>query len=114
MFLAILKRAKKEFAARPPAKVELKESTLGPESPVPEGALVLRVYSRITPLPAGLGELQRRRNGQLGRDHLWLPKSDAAEILSRLKVINMLLRLPDRHSSLEMTLHADRVATLRR
>jgi hypothetical protein len=52
---------------------------------VPDGALVLRVFSRITPLPAGLNELRRRRNGQLGRDHLWLTKSDAAEILSRLK-----------------------------
>jgi len=83
--LAILKRAKKEFAAARPAKVELKESSLGPESPVPEGAIVLRVFSRITPLPAGLDELHRRRNGQLGRDHLWLLKSDAAEMLSRLK-----------------------------
>ena len=52
---------------------------------MPEGALVLNVYSRIAPLPAGLDELRRRRNGQLGRDHLWLLKSDAAEVLSRLK-----------------------------
>ena len=55
---------------------------------MPESALVLRVFSRISPLPAGLNELRRRRNGQLGRDHLWLPKSDAAEILSRLKGAN--------------------------
>src|SRR5205814_138897 len=64
---------------------ELKESSLGPESKVPEGALVLRVFSRIAPLPAGLDEIHRRRNGQLGRDHLWLLKNDAAEIVSRLK-----------------------------
>lgn len=84
--VTILQRAKKEFATSPPAKVELQESSLGSESAPPNGAMVLRVFSRISPLPAGLDELRRRRNGQLGRDHLWLLKSDAAEILSRLKV----------------------------
>jgi hypothetical protein len=83
--LAILDRARKAFAAKPPAKVQLRETSLGPESALPAGALVLRVFSRILPLPEGLGELQRRRNGQLGRDHLWLLKEDAEAILSKLR-----------------------------
>jgi hypothetical protein len=86
--LVLLKRAKKGFSARPPGKVALKEMSLGPESQVPEGALVLRVFSRIAPMPAGLDELRRRRNGQLGRDHVWLLKSDATEMLLRLKESN--------------------------
>jgi hypothetical protein len=83
--LTILERARKEFAAKPPAKVPLQETSIGPESAVPAGALVLRVFSRILPLPEGLSALQRRRNGQLGRDHLWLLQEDAQAILSTLR-----------------------------
>jgi hypothetical protein len=83
--LVILERARKEFSAKPPPQVEFRETSLGPESQVPEEALVLNVYSRITPLPAGLDELHRRRNGQLGRDHLWLLKGEAAEIVAKLR-----------------------------
>jgi hypothetical protein len=83
--LALLAGAKSAFVAHPPAKIELNETSLGPEARVPEGALILRVYCRITPLPAGLSDLQRTRNGQLGRDHLWMLKEEAAEILASLK-----------------------------
>ena len=39
--LDVLERARKSFARKPPATVELKETTLGPESAVPAGATVL-------------------------------------------------------------------------
>ena len=83
--LAILARASKEFAANTPAKVEIKETSLGPESEIPEGALVLRVFSRIAPLSEGMDDRLRRRNAHVGRDHLWLLKEEAAAILSKLK-----------------------------
>jgi hypothetical protein len=82
--ITILEQARKKWLENPPAKVELKEISLGPESKVPEGAVVLRVFTRIDPLPQGLDEKRDRLNRNIQRDYLWILKDEQAEILKRL------------------------------
>src|SRR5262245_42070226 len=82
--IKLLEDARKRWVENPPVKVELKELSLGAESRVPEGAVVLRVFSRIDPLPQGLDQKRDRLNRSVGRDHLWILKDEQAEILRRL------------------------------
>ncbi|GAC1449604.1 MAG: hypothetical protein NVSMB9_33560 [Isosphaeraceae bacterium] len=80
--LALLEGARDRFAARPPRPISLTETELGPEAPVPAGASVLRVFSRIDPLPEKTP--RKRLNQSVGRDHLWVLKSEMDRIVSSL------------------------------
>src|SRR6185436_18716567 len=66
-----------------PAKTEIKETAMKTEARVPEGAAVLNVFTRIDPLPAGLGADDLNRS--VGRDHLWILKDEVQAIVNALK-----------------------------
>lgn len=78
----LLENARKAAAEKPPGKVELKETTLGPDVKMPEGAVVLAVYSRIVPLPEGTA--QDSFNRGVGRDHLWITKEEQIAMVKSL------------------------------
>lgn len=81
----LLENAKKTFAESPPKKAELKETTMGPEAKIPDEAIVLRVYSRIVPLPEDVP--QDSLNRSVGRDHLWITKEEQVAMLKALASI---------------------------
>ena len=82
--IKLLEDGLKGFSDKPPPKVELKEVSLGPETKAPEGTVVLRVFTRIDPLPKGLDPKKDLVNRGVGRDHLWILKDEQSEILKRL------------------------------
>lgn len=51
-------------------------SAARPDAKVPRGVAVVRVFSRISPLPEKCGEL----NKSVGRDHLWIYPEEAAAL----------------------------------
>ena len=79
-YLGILDKALEDYAASPPKRVPInadvsKESL----SPAPQpSTTVLRVFSRIRPLPAGCDESNRG----IGRDHLWIFEDELSELSS--------------------------------
>ena len=61
----------------------LTETELGPEARVPADAAVLRVFSRIDPLPEETPAKSLNRG--VGRDHLWVLKRELDEIVASLR-----------------------------
>ena len=86
--LDFMLRGLDSFQAKPPARVEILPSQNVLITP-PAGATVLRVYSRIKPVPSG----SDAANENLQRDHFWiLPDESAA--LAKLQVPeNLAMRL---------------------
>ena len=86
--LDFMGRGLEGFHAKPPARIEIQPSQNVLITP-PAGATVLRVYSRIKPVPAGSDPA----NENLQRDHFWiLPDESAA--LAKLQVPeNLAMRL---------------------
>jgi hypothetical protein len=75
--IELLDGARRRLAADPPQPVSLTETELGPEARVPADAAVLRVFSRIDPLPAETPA--KSLNRSVGRDHLWVLKRELDE-----------------------------------
>jgi hypothetical protein len=76
--LALLAKARAAHAAAPPKKLTLAEPKPDAALEPPEGAAVVRVYSRVKPLPEGLAADDLNRS--VGRDHLWILKSEIEAI----------------------------------
>lgn len=66
--LALLRKAERQFAAAPPARLDLPDEMPSVQPSPPAGATVAQVFSRIEPLPAGVNKL----NAGVGRDYLWI------------------------------------------
>jgi hypothetical protein len=82
--IGLLWKALESFRKNPPAKVELKETSSPPEVKFPEGVAVLRVFSRMDPLPKEIDGKQDVHFLGVQRDHLWILAAEQAEILRRL------------------------------
>lgn len=70
----------KAFAESPPANIAIPQSGIPNRSvlsPDPTTS-VIRVFSRISPLPSGASEL----NSAIGRDHFWILENEVAQIAS--------------------------------
>ena len=73
----MLTRTRQEFRRRGLKSVSV-ENVRDPTQPSPpDGTLVARVYSRITPLPDGCNPLNRA----LGRDLMWIPRREVDALL---------------------------------
>ncbi len=73
--LAVLDKGLQQFLAKPPPKVEIAESSDGQLIP-PQGTTILRVYSRIRPVPEGCND----SNENVQRDHFWMLPVEAAAL----------------------------------
>jgi hypothetical protein len=73
--LGFMAEGLKKFRAAPQPQVNVTELQHQPLLP-PEGASVLRVYTRILPAPEGCNE----SNKNLQRDHLWVLPAEAAAL----------------------------------
>ncbi len=80
----LLDRAQQKFKENPPKPVAItSKDLLAPwRQPLPAGASVVRVFTRIRPLPADAGDT----NKNLGRDHLWILKGEVEAILASAHV----------------------------
>ncbi len=67
----------KKFKASPPTEVPIEVLSYAPVGP-PAGASIVRVYSRILPVPEGCAE----SNENLQRDHLWILPDEAKSLAS--------------------------------
>src|SRR5436309_3699562 len=77
---ALLDRALREFRSRPESEASAEPEAPSPwrsRSPDPSTA-VIRVFSRIRPLPRGAAPLNR----SVGRDHLWIYEDEARAMLA--------------------------------
>jgi hypothetical protein len=79
--LGFLREGKRHFELNPPKKVTIEEGAIdAPYARKPsEPASVVRVFSRISPMPTGADVL----NHSVGRDHLWVYRSDIEGILGK-------------------------------
>jgi hypothetical protein len=82
--IGLLGNALHAFRKNPPAKVELKETSLPPEAKIPEGTAILRVFTRMGPLSKGQDAKQNVHYQGVQRNHLWVLAAEQAEILKRL------------------------------
>jgi hypothetical protein len=82
--IGLLWNALEAFRKNPPAKVELKETSLPPETKIPEGTVILRVFTRMGPLSKEQDAKKDLHNQGVQRDHLWILAAEQAEILRRL------------------------------
>lgn len=82
--IGLLSNALSAFRKNPPAKVELKETSLPPEAKIPEGAAVLRVFTRMGPLSRAQEAKKDVHYLGVQRDHLWILAGEQEEILKRL------------------------------
>jgi hypothetical protein len=82
--IGLLWKALEQFRKNPPAKVELKETSLPPEAKIPEGAAILRVFTRMGPLSKAQEAKNDVHYQGVQRDHLWILAAEQAEILKRL------------------------------
>lgn len=73
-----LERALTAYAASPPSKVSIPKAdpSSKPLRP-PKGASILRVFSRIRPVPANSHE----SNKGIGRDHMWITRREVKAML---------------------------------
>jgi hypothetical protein len=78
--LRFMGSALEAFRQNPPGHVEISQAQISaPFSHSPDlTTSVVRVYTRIRPLPTGCGDLNR----SVGRDHLWIYADDIEEILA--------------------------------
>ena len=78
-FLEALAEARKKYADNPPGRVAVSDDSITaaePAGPEPSTS-VLRVFSRIRPLPEGCHELNRG----IGRDHIWIFEDELRELI---------------------------------
>ena len=79
-YLGILERALQKYAARQPIRISIsgniEKHSLSP-APGPS-TTVLRVFSRIRPLPTGCDDANRG----IGRDHMWVFEDEVRELLA--------------------------------
>lgn len=73
--VAFMAEGLKKYRASPPVVTDVPVLKGGRIVP-PDGATVLRVYSRITPVPEGCGD----SNKNLQRDHLWVLPGEVSEL----------------------------------
>jgi hypothetical protein len=73
--LALMDKALAQFKVNPPAKVEIPKDLLDTRAAAspPEGASVVRLYTRIKPAPLGSDSA----NENVNRDHLWILPDEA-------------------------------------
>lgn len=72
--LEAMARGEKGWKENPPEKVEIAAMEYQPKPPA--GATILRVYSRIKPVPAGCDAA----NENVQRDHLWILREEVAQL----------------------------------
>lgn len=82
--IGLLGNALRAFRKNPPAKVELKETSLPPETTIPEGVAILRTFTRMGPLTKEQAAQKDVHSQGVQRDHLWILAEEQAEILRRL------------------------------
>lgn len=77
---ALMDEALAEFRRAAPGPAEISKADIAaPWARTPDsGAAVVRVFSRIRPVPAGAAEA----NGHLGRDHLWITAEEIRAMLA--------------------------------
>lgn len=80
--LGVLGEGLRQFRKNPPAKVDVADA-VDPRPTPPPGTTVLRLYSRIRPVPLGADT----SNENLQRDHLWILPDEASSLVE--------LRMPD-------------------
>ncbi len=74
--LRLLADAKRAYEESPPERLtDLKYVASTLPTP-PEGTMIARVYTRITPVPIGCSDL----NKMLGRDHLWVLRREIDDL----------------------------------
>ncbi len=78
----------KKFKAAPPTEVPIDVLSYAPVGP-PAGASVVRIYSRILPVPEGCAE----SNANLQRDHLWILADEAKSLANGEVPESLQLRL---------------------
>jgi hypothetical protein len=66
--LRVLADAKRAYEESPPATLTDMKYVASSLPTLPEGAIVVRAFTRITPVPVGCSDL----NKMIGRDHLWV------------------------------------------
>ena len=76
--LALMDKSLAQFRANPPARVEIPKDLLNAqaEAKTPDGASVVRLYTRIKPAPLGSDSA----NENVNRDHLWILPDEAAAL----------------------------------
>ena len=82
--LQMLDEASGQFIAHRPAKVDISPSTftsIFAKSPDPSHTSVVRVFTRVRPVPVGANSL----NKSLGRDHLWVIGKDIDQLSEAAK-----------------------------
>src|SRR5262252_2619416 len=70
--IGLLYNALAAFRKNPPPKVELKETSLPPEAKIPEGAAVVRVFTRMGALSKEQAAKKDVHYKGVQRDHLWI------------------------------------------
>ncbi len=78
-YLGILEQALEKYAASEPQQISITaDVSTKSTSPAPDASTtVLRVFSRIRPLPAGCDD----GNRGIGRDHMWIFEDEVQELL---------------------------------
>jgi hypothetical protein len=92
--LAFIDQGLKAHREKPPTKVQVTEDEIAAAffRKPPEPATTVRVFSRIRPLPADADRL----NHTVGRDHMWIYKSDVQQIIGKTGRFPMPERLQNR------------------
>lgn len=86
--LAFMQKGLDGFRSDPPFNVEIRSQS-NPHPRPPEGATVLRLYSRITPLPEGCPD----SNANLQRDHFWILREEVGQIAAERIPASLINRL---------------------
>jgi len=121
--LALMDKSLAQFRANPPAPVEISKDLLNAqaEAKTPDGASVVRLYTRIKPAPLGSDSA----NENVNRDHLWILPDEAAALskgefpeslkyrLARFALVDNVRGEPDHWRAAEV-LQADFTAKLGR
>lgn len=79
--LQVLTDAKRAFDESPPETLTDLDYIASTTPTLPEGAIIVRTFTRITPVPIGCSDV----NKMVGRDHLWVLRSEV-NALSRGEV----------------------------
>lgn len=70
--LRVLDDAKRLHVESPPNKLAELDYVASSIPTLPEGAIIARVFTRITPVPVGCSDL----NKMVGRDHMWILRQE--------------------------------------
>lgn len=90
--LEVLAYAKRAYEKSPPEKLTELPYVASTVPTPPDGTMIARVFTRITPVPVGCSDL----NKMLGRDHLWVLNQEI-DALSRGEVPDSFARRVARH-----------------